>query len=162
MTRYGLMLVLLCSLLVASCGGSTNVPATAVPPAATEVEATAVPATEAAPTAAEPTPTTAPRAVPATPSGGSTKVDLDKIFPPGPGKDLVMRDCTTCHTFVPIVILQMDAAMWERNGRDHRSRVIGASDEEFRTLYAYLTENFGPDDPVPELPAQLLATWTSY
>ena len=90
------------------------------------------------------------------------KVDLDAIVPPGEGRELVFRDCTSCHTWVAIVVLQMDRPAWERNGRDHRDRVVGATDEEFEIMYEYVIEHFGPDDPVPELPPELLETWTSY
>jgi hypothetical protein len=36
------------------------------------------------------------------------------------------------------------------------------SDEDYQILTEYLIENFGPDDPVPELPQELLDQWTSY
>ena len=87
---------------------------------------------------------------------------MDAIFPPGPGKDLVLYGCSSCHNFVPIVILQLDEPEWDRVGRDHRDRVISISDEDFDTLLAYVKEHFGPDDPVAELPQELLDQWTSY
>ncbi len=94
--------------------------------------------------------------------GSPIKVDLEKIFPPGPGRDLVLSNCQNCHTFVPIVVLSMDADAWRRNSLDHRDRVTSLTDEEFSTLYSYLTTSFPPDHPVPELPKELLKTWTSY
>lgn len=94
--------------------------------------------------------------------GSPIKVDLEKIFPPGPGRDLVLANCQNCHTFVPIVVLSMDADAWRRNSLDHRDRVTTLTDEEFSTLYSYLTKSFPPDHPVPELPKELLKTWTSY
>ena len=90
------------------------------------------------------------------------RVNLDEIFPPGRGRDLVLNNCTTCHTFVPIVVLQMSKEAWERNSRDHRERVKALSDTDFRTLYEYLKANFNPNRPVPKLPQALLETWTSY
>ncbi|MGE0703570.1 MAG: hypothetical protein AB7P22_06480 [Vicinamibacterales bacterium] len=90
------------------------------------------------------------------------RLDMDAIFPPGPGRDLVLNNCQNCHTFVPIVVLQMDKAAWQRNSIDHRERVTTLTDEEFKTLYEYLTANFNPDRPVPELPQDLLESWTSY
>ena len=69
---------------------------------------------------------------------------------------------TTCHTFVPIVVLQMTKDAWERNSRDHRGRVDSLSDADFKTLYQYLEANFNPDRPVPRLPKELLSTWTGY
>ena len=90
------------------------------------------------------------------------KVNLDEIFPPGDGRDLVLNNCQNCHTFVPIVVLQMDADAWTRNSIDHRERVTSLTDEEFKTLYTYLRANFHPGRPVPTLPKALLDTWTSY
>jgi cytochrome c5 len=92
----------------------------------------------------------------------ASKVDINAIFPPGDGRDLVLNNCQNCHTFVPIVVLQMDKDAWTRNSLDHRERVTSLSDEEFSRLYAYLTANFHPGRPVPRLPKALLETWTSY
>jgi len=99
------------------------------------------------------------------PQSGSSepvKVNLDEIFPPGPGRDLVLENCQNCHTFVPIVVLQMDKDAWHRNSLDHRERVTTLTDEQFKTVYEYLTTNFGPHRPVPKLPKELLKTWTGY
>jgi hypothetical protein len=92
----------------------------------------------------------------------SAKVNIDEIFPTGEGRDLVLNNCTSCHTIVPIVVLQMTKDAWERNSRDHRERVPALSDAEFKTLYDYLIANFNPERPVPKLPKALLDTWTSY
>jgi mono/diheme cytochrome c family protein len=91
-----------------------------------------------------------------------TRVDLDAIFPPGPGRDLVLNNCQSCHVWVPIVILQMDKNAWHRNSVEHRGRVEALSDEDFETLYEYVSSTFTPERPVPELPAALLETWTTY
>ncbi len=56
----------------------------------------------------------------------------------------------------------MDKEQWTRNSREHRERVDGLSDEDFKTLYDYLIPNFNPNKPVPKLPKELLDTWTSY
>ena len=92
----------------------------------------------------------------------SAKVNINEIFPPGRGRDLLLNNCTSCHTFVPIVVLQMSKEAWERNSRDHRGRVAALSDADFKTLYQYLIANFNPARPVPKLPRELLDTWTSY
>lgn len=96
------------------------------------------------------------------PAGKSDKVNLDQIFPAGPGRNLVLNNCTNCHTITPIVVLQLPKEAWERSGRDHRERVYAMSDAEFNTLYDYLIANFNPSKPVPKLPKELLDTWTSY
>src|SRR5687768_10312604 len=56
------------------------------------------------------------------PAAGIT-VNLDEIFPAGPGRELVLNNCQNCHTFVPLVVLQMDRDGWYRNSLDHRERV---------------------------------------
>lgn len=99
---------------------------------------------------------------PAAATDASSNVNIDEIFPPGPGRALVLNNCTSCHTFVPIVILQMDKEQWTRNSVEHRERVDGVSDADFTVLYDYLMANFNPDKPVPKLPKELLNTWTSY
>jgi mono/diheme cytochrome c family protein len=94
--------------------------------------------------------------------GTPDKVNLEEIFPAGPGRDLVLENCQNCHTFVPIVVLQMDKDGWQRNSLDHRERVTSLTDEQFKTVYDYLSTNFGPHRPVPRLPKALLKTWTGY
>ncbi len=93
---------------------------------------------------------------------GPAKVNLDEIFPAGRGRELALNNCTTCHTFVPIVVLRMSKEAWERNSRDHRERVKALGDADFKILYQYLAANFNPERPVPKLPPELLETWTSY
>ena len=63
---------------------------------------------------------------------------------------------------MPIVVLQMDKDAWQRNSLDHRERVTTLTDEQFKTVYEYLSTNFGPHCPVPKLPKELLKTWTGY
>jgi cytochrome c5 len=97
------------------------------------------------------------------PAGTQTaNLNMDEIFPAGKGRDLVINDCTSCHTFVPIVILQMNKEEWERSLRNHRERVQSMSDADYETLSQYVIANFNPDRPVPKLPKQLLDTWTTY
>ena len=73
-----------------------------------------------------------------------------------------MNNCTSCHTFVPIVVLQMDKEQWTRSSHEHRDRVYSLSDADFTALYDYLMANFNPQKPIPKLPQELLDTWTSY
>ena len=96
-------------------------------------------------------------------SGGQTyRVDMDEIFPPGEGRDLVLNNCQNCHTWVPIVVLGMNETEWARSSGEHRGRVEALGDDDFETLYAYLSLTFTPERPVPELPPALLETWTNY
>jgi mono/diheme cytochrome c family protein len=95
-------------------------------------------------------------------TGEAVRVDMDAIFPAGEGRELVMNNCQSCHTWVPIVVLQMQEDEWYRWSLEHRGRVPGMSDEEYETLHRYLVTNFNPERPVPELPPALLESWTSY
>lgn len=95
-------------------------------------------------------------------ASGPITLDMDAIFPPEEGRDLVLNNCQGCHVWVPIVILQMDESQWYRNSLEHRERVEGVTDEEFEVLYDYLVSTFTPDRPIPELPESLLEAWTSY
>jgi len=145
------------------------VPTEAPAPAVAPTEPPEAPAPTEVPT--EPPPTPAPTEPPppttaplqeAESSGSPGTVDLDAIFPPGHGKDLSLMGCTGCHSFVPLVIVQFTPEEWDRNALDHRDRAAAMSDADYEELYQYLKANFGPDDPVPELPQELLDQWTSY
>jgi hypothetical protein len=93
---------------------------------------------------------------------GTAKLNMDEIFPPGPGREAMLDNCTTCHTIVPLVVLQYPQAQWDASARNHRDRVPRMSDADFKAAYAYLAKNFNPDRPVPKLPKELLDTWTDY
>lgn len=131
------------AIVVACGGGSTSEPAGQATPAAQ-------------------TATSASGGGTTTAGVGASKVNMDEIFPAGEGRDLVLNNCQNCHTFVPIVILQMEEDAWTRSSLDHRGRVAGLSDDEFTTLYTYLKANFNPNRPVPKLPQELLESWTTY
>lgn len=78
------------------------------------------------------------------------------------GREMIVNDCTACHTFVPIVMQQFDRAGWEGLLDRHRNRVDHLDDDQVATLHDYLAANFNPDQPPPELPPALLENWTSY
>ena len=88
--------------------------------------------------------------------------NIRDVFPAGPGRELVLDNCQSCHVLVPILILPLDEAAWHRNSIEHRERVEGLDDDDFSTLYDYLATNFTPATPKPELPPALLDTWTTY
>ena len=88
--------------------------------------------------------------------------NIRDLFPDGEGRELVFNNCQSCHVLVPILVLSMDDSAWSRNALEHRERVEGLSDADFRTLYAYLAASFPPNRPTPQLPPALLDTWTTY
>ncbi len=184
MTIYRCLLVrlaLLSAVLVVSCSsavGPSAAPGPSRVPVATIV-ATQAPVATTAPTRVT-VPTLAPTTVPTQPpkptapltsaTTGSTsppgtfgQAELDKIFPPGRGQDLVFQACVNCHSWVPIVLAGFDKNAWEQNKLNHRNRVSSLSDADFNFLYAYLEQTFPAGHPVPtNIPPDLLQGWTSY
>ena len=115
----------------------------------------------------EPSPDTAPAAGPSasvvtTSADGQMTVDMDAIFPEGEGREILLNNCQSCHTWVPVVVLGMNEDEWARWRQDHRARVPGIPDDRFEVLYDYLVTNFNPSTPVPDLPPALLESWTTY
>ena len=97
----------------------------------------------------------------ATGSSGA-RLDMDKIFPPGEGRELILQNCTNCHTFVPIALARNAPNEWRSQRTQHRQRVPGLTDAQVDIMYGYLIKNNAPGRPLPELPEDLLRTWTSY
>jgi YgiT-type zinc finger domain-containing protein len=75
-------------------------------------------------------------------------------------RELVLSNCTSCHTFVPIVMQQFDHKGWDGLFGRHRARVPQLDDEQVDRMKAYLAANFNPEQPPPELPEALLELWT--
>jgi hypothetical protein len=160
----------------------TQVPPTAVPvqptqappPTSVPVEPTQVPVPTAAPeepTQVPPTTTSGieiPAFVPASewtdPTPGEfTREDVDYIFPPGRGQDLVFQGCQGCHNWVPLVVSGFDRGGWYQNMVNHKERATGMSDADYEYLYEYLIATWPSDRPVPDgIPQELLDQWTSY
>lgn len=97
-----------------------------------------------------------------TSADGQMTVNMDAIFPEGEGREILLNNCQSCHTWVPVVVLGMNEDEWARWRQDHRARVPGIPDDRFEILYDYLVTNFNPDTPVPDLPPALLESWTTY
>jgi hypothetical protein len=70
-------------------------------------------------------------------------------------RDLILQNCTSCHSFVPIVKAQKTAAEWDASLGVHRSRVSDVSDDDYAKLRQYLIAHFNPQNPKPELPPEL-------
>jgi hypothetical protein len=74
----------------------------------------------------------------------------------------VLNNCVNCHTIVPIALARKTPDEWVSHRTQHRQRVGGLSDADADRLWGYLTRNFYPGRPIPQLPDDLLQTWTSY
>ena len=90
------------------------------------------------------------------------EVDMNKLFPPGKGRDLVLDNCMSCHSMAPIVVAQKTRGEWTQLGVSHREAAAQLSDEEYKQLLEYLIVTFNPNHPVPQLPEELLRGWTNY
>jgi mono/diheme cytochrome c family protein len=110
-----------------------------------------------------------------TPPVMAQDIDLDAIFRCAAtddagkaacleGRNLILNNCTVCHTFVPIVMQSFDVDGWTGLLDRHRQngRVNQLSDAQVQAIHDYLSANFNGTLPPPELPPELLATWTSY
>lgn len=107
---------------------------------------------------------TAPQTKKSTAKQGSKKVEVDmnKLFPPGKGRDLVLDNCMNCHSMAPIVVAQKTRGEWTQLGASHRDAAAQLSDAQYNQLLEYLIATFNPNHPVPELPEELLSGWTNY
>jgi mono/diheme cytochrome c family protein len=78
------------------------------------------------------------------------------------GRELILYNCTTCHSFGPIVLQQFDEGGWRGLLARHRERVAQLTDAQVDTIRTYLTANFNDTMDPPEVPAALLEAWTDY
>lgn len=78
-------------------------------------------------------------------------------------RELILDNCTSCHTFAPIVLQQFDRSGWETEISRHLSDGrADLSPGQAQTMTEYLIANFNADLPVPALPKELLDSWTNY
>lgn len=100
-------------------------------------------------------------------------VDLDAVFRcqgPEPidrkaclaAREVILMNCTVCHNFVPIVMQQFEPEGWDGLLDRHRPRVPQLAEAQIKLMRDYLAANFNPALEPPELPEELLKTWTNY
>lgn len=104
--------------------------------------------------------------------GHAQNLDLDVVFRCAVGeaedclaaRQTILNNCTSCHTFAPIVMQAFDSDGWtgllDRHVKNGRVDQLSAA--QVQQLHDYLADNFNGDLPPPELPAALLESWTSY
>ncbi len=124
----------------------SSVPPTAVPPTVTRAAATVLPA-----------PTNKPVA-----SNATGKLDIDKLLPPAPGRELVLQYCVNCHNIAPIALAHKTKDEWTYLFYvDHVNRAP-ISKADMDAIFNYFVTNYPPDRKIPDLPPELLQDWTSY
>ena len=77
------------------------------------------------------------------------------FFPEGPGRDLVLEWCGTCHSLARILTTRKDPEGWANYMKTRRADIAFLGDEEVKTVLDYLVANFTPDKPIPQLPPEL-------
>jgi quinoprotein glucose dehydrogenase len=66
----------------------------------------------------------------------------ESLFPPGPGRDVMLRVCSGCHSPNLSASRRMDAKGWNDLVQVMASRGAAATDEEFDEISAYLAKSF--------------------
>ena len=65
-------------------------------------------------------------------------------LPPGEGKDLVQKVCTSCHGIESVTDTRRTRADWENVVNNMASNGASATDAEFDQIITYLAKNYGP------------------
>lgn len=102
-------------------------------------------------------PDSEPDAADPSPVAASAPMSLADIFPEGLGRDLVIESCGGCHAVACSAIGQRTAARWKALEIDHSDRVADMGEEDYRLVFAYLSENFHDGRPEPVIPPEFLA-----
>jgi cytochrome c5 len=95
----------------------------------------------------------APAASVRKPAGQSS---LASIFPPGPGRELVLNSCGSCHSAVCAARGQRTAERWDSIKKDHKDKLTGTSSEDLNVMFSYLITNFNDAKPEPQIAPELL------
>lgn len=77
-------------------------------------------------------------------------------MPPGEGRELLLQNCTGCHSFVPIVTGQRPQERWSSLKEDHKDKAAGISESDYDIIFDYLAENFNDTKPEPQFPQWFL------
>jgi hypothetical protein len=112
---------------------------------------------KSAPQPAEAAQGAASKVAPAAPSSTpSAPFNMTSIFPPGPGRELVLNTCGSCHSAVCATRGQRTADRWESIKKDHKDKLTAISNVDLNTMFSYLAANFNETKPEPQVPAELL------
>jgi mono/diheme cytochrome c family protein len=74
-----------------------------------------------------------------------------EVFPAGDGKDAALQSCGTCHGFDRLVLGQKSAERWKSVKASHTDKAGGLSDQQLDVVFTYLSQQFGPDKPEPNI-----------
>jgi cytochrome c5 len=99
---------------------------------------------------------TNPQPAPAAPaSAPAAAFNMSSIFPPGPGKDMVLSTCGSCHSVVCAATGQRTKDRWDNIEKAHKDRLNGYSDKDIDVMFTYMKTNFNDTKPEPQIPSEL-------
>lgn len=75
-------------------------------------------------------------------------------------REVVLQNCTSCHTFVPIVKAQKSPDEWGAMLSTHRDKIADVPGDEITRIQQFLAARFNPQTPPPKLPPELEALGT--
>jgi hypothetical protein len=78
-----------------------------------------------------------------------TKALVEGQLPDDPARPLVQGKCLLCHTSEYVTQQRLTEGQWQRTVEKMRKFGTPASDEEAKTMVAYLARNWTPDLPPP-------------
>jgi cytochrome c5 len=67
-----------------------------------------------------------------------------KSLPPGPGRDVMVKVCSQCHSPEVASTQALDEPGWRALINDMANRGAQASDADFETIIKYMTQSFPP------------------
>ena len=103
------------------------------------------------------TPAAAPAPAPAPPASPTGKpFNVASIFPPGPGRDMVLSTCGSCHPVSCVARGQRTAERWASLQRSHKDKLTATSEADLNTMFSYLKANFSDTRPEPQIPPEAL------
>jgi DNA uptake protein ComE-like DNA-binding protein len=82
-------------------------------------------------------------------SAGNTRALAQDPLPEAPGKAEVVNVCSKCHEPVRVASLRLTREGWEEVVAKMRTLGAKASDDEFKLITDYLSENFKGEAPKP-------------
>ncbi len=79
---------------------------------------------------------------------GPTAADAN-LLPDGPGKEVVLKKCTSCHSIRNVISSRRTADDWAQEVSKMIGRGATISDDEADTIVNYLADHFGPSSSKP-------------
>lgn len=87
---------------------------------------------------------------------------LESVFPPGPGREQVLDNCTSCHALGCTTKGQRNKEQWDQLKGDHKDKLGGSSQAELDQIFTYLAANFNDTKPEPKIPEDIDGPCTPY